>query len=142
MTRRRNFSSINPLRINETPQSPRRRTPAERPRSDSDTNSSYRNSRITRDDSSSEEGLGAFVRTRSRESDSDASSNDPHSSLDRRINRMGGLGRAAQEIFSSRDERVTERAEQRVESDRADLARRMEVRVSFTTSVIFSCQRN
>ena len=55
---------------------------------------------------------------------------------------MGGLGRAAQEIFSSRDERVTERAEQRVESDRADLARRMEVRVSFTTSVIFSCQRN
>ena len=59
-------------------------------------------------DSSSEEGLGEFVTTHDRESNSDSSSSDGR--LNRRINAMGGIGRAAEEMFVNAPARRAERA--------------------------------
>lgn len=116
MPRRTNFTPSQRY-IDEVIHGPRRPPPG----SASDSTSSYACN--TPSESSSSEGLGELTTTRSRESASDSDS-DPRASLCRRVNQMGGLGRAAEEMFSSRESRIAERAARRAEEDREDFLRR------------------
>ena len=121
MSDRYDFSNLN-LRYHNGSQHGSRRPHAEMPVSDEE-ESPRRASRIPRDDisdSSSEEGLGEFVTSHDRESNSDSESSDGH--LRRRINSMGGLGRAAEEMFVNAPARRAEQA-------RLDALRGSEVRV-------------
>ncbi len=121
MSDRYDFSNLNLQYRNES-QHGSRRPHAERPGSDEE-DSPHRTSRIPRDnisDSSSEEGLGEFVTSHDRESNSDSESSD--GDLHRRVNSMGGLGRAAEEMFVNAPARRAEQA-------RLDALRGSEVRV-------------
>lgn len=77
------------------------RSHAQQSRSDDNPNASNRNPRLPRGDASdgsSEEGLGEFVTSRDRESDSDATSSDrAHASASSRHSNRGGSSRRADE---------------------------------------------
>lgn len=116
MTIRRHSSSQNSRPLNENLHSSHRprRPNAQRPSTNEDFNPPRRDSRNARDDisdSSSEEGLGAFVTSYDRESDSDwDSDSDPSDhAMRRRDTRMGGLRGAAEEGFGDVPARMAER---------------------------------